>query len=318
LIHERIMIRADGLSKSFGATKALDGIHVTIPEGAIVGVLGPNGAGKTTMIRILATLLKPDAGSATVGGIDVVREPEKVRKMIGLTGQSVALDPKLTGRENLEMLGRLNRLPSRESRTRAWRLVEEFDLREAANRPVKTYSGGMKRRLDLAAGLIADPPVLFLDEPTTGLDPEGRSAIWNIVRERVRQGTTVVLTTHYLDEADQLADTVVVVAKGRIVASGPAHELKARMSGMLFEVTVRTNEDLVRLRTLFAGRAATFDDSRRSAHFELSNSDQGLGALEGMVGLLKSAAIDVESCAMRSATLEETYLKLTEKGEMNE
>ncbi len=219
---------AEGLQKHFGQTHALRGVDLEVKEGSILGVLGPNGAGKTTAVRILTTLLEPDAGEAQVAGFNVRSHPNEVRQRIGLTGQYAALDDMLTGRENLEMMARLYHLPRAHSRKRATELLERFNLVEAGGRPVKTYSGGMRRRLDLAASLVAEPPVLFLDEPTTGLDPRSRLGMWELIEELVAGGTTLLLTTQYLDEADRLADQIAVIDEGRVIARGTSAELEER------------------------------------------------------------------------------------------
>src|SRR5918999_686511 len=228
-------IVAEGLVKTYrtrsGEVKALDGLDLTVDEGSVLGLLGPNGAGKTTTVRILATLLQPDGGRATVAGFDVVRQPQEVRSVIGLSGQYAAVDENLTGRENLFLFGRLYRLAKDEARRRAGELLEQFDLVDAADRPVKTYSGGMRRRLDLASALTGRPQLLFLDEPTTGLDPRSRLGVWGVIRDRVREGTTLLLTTQYLEEADALADSIAVVDHGRVIARGTADVLKAQIGG---------------------------------------------------------------------------------------
>ncbi|TKJ18802.1 ATP-binding cassette domain-containing protein [Blastococcus sp. CCUG 61487] len=231
-------IVVEGLVKRFGATTALDGVDLTVAEGSVLGLLGPNGAGKTTVVRILTTLLDADEGRAEVAGLDVARQPDAVRAAIGLTGQYAAVDEYLTGFENLEMVGRLYRLPKAEARSRAKELLERFDLIGAENRPAKTYSGGMRRRLDIAASLINRPRILFLDEPTTGLDPRSRLAMWEFIAELADGGTTILLTTQYLEEADRLADRMVVIDRGRVIARGTADELKAQVGGQRLEFTV--------------------------------------------------------------------------------
>src|ERR1700758_4392193 len=231
-------ILVEGLAKSFGDVHALRGIDLAVPRGTILGVLGPNGAGKTTAVRILTTLLLPDSGRVLVDGRDVVRQAAAVRRSIGLSGQSAAIQEELTGRENLELIGRLYHLSRPESRSRAAQLLEQFDLVDAAGRPAKTYSGGMQRRLDLAASLVGRPQVLFLDEPTTGLDPRSRLGMWDIIRSLVEGGTTLLLTTQYLDEADELADEIVVIDHGLVIAAGTAEELKSRVGGDVLEFTV--------------------------------------------------------------------------------
>src|SRR5947208_2117933 len=237
-------IEVERLVKLYHDVHALDGLDLEVPEGTVLGLLGPNGAGKTTCVRILATLLKPDRGLATIAGIDLLRHPQQVRRIIGLSGQYAAVDEYLTGQENLEMIGRLYHLGRTESRARARDLLERFDLTEAAGRPVKTYSGGMRRRLDLAGALVARPPVIFLDEPTTGLDPRSRLGMWDVIGERVRQGATLLLTTQYMEEADQLADDIVVLDRGKAIARGTSDELKARIGGERLEVTLVDRADL--------------------------------------------------------------------------
>ena len=243
-------ITAEGLVKIYKSRKnevrALDGIDLAVPEGSVLGLLGPNGAGKTTAVRILATLLKPDAGKATVAGFDVVRQPDDIRRVIGLSGQYAAVDENLTGRENLWLFGRLYQLASPEATSRATELLEQFELTDAADRVAKTYSGGMRRRLDLASALIGRPRLLFLDEPTTGLDPRSRIGMWEVIRGLVREGVTLLLTTQYLEEADELADTIAVVDHGKIIARGTADELKSQVGGERIEVVVRDRDGIPR------------------------------------------------------------------------
>ncbi len=234
------IIEARGLAKRYGDVVALDGLDLTVPEGTILGLLGPNGAGKTTAVNILTTLLEPDSGAARVAGADVVRSPAEVRKKIGLSGQYAAVDEHLTGFENLDMIGRLYRLGRKKARARAHELMERFDLAGAADRPVKTYSGGMRRRLDLAGALVAETPVLFLDEPTTGLDPRSRTELWAVIRDLVNRGSTLLLTTQYMEEADQLADDIVVIDHGREIAHGTADKLKTMVGGERIEVSLQS------------------------------------------------------------------------------
>src|SRR5262245_18806469 len=243
-MNETLALEAIGLEKNFGATKALAGVDLEVPRGAILGMLGPNGAGKTTTVRVLATLLRPDRGRAMVAGHDVVSQAGQVRRYIGLTGQYAALDESLTGRANLVMIGRLGRMPARAAKARAAELLGQFDLTDAADRGVKTYSGGMRRRLDLAASLVARPSILFLDEPTTGLDLPSRMVTWDAVRALTATGTTVLLTTQQLDEADQLADRIAVVDRGRVIAEGTSAQLKARVGRERVQLTVARQADL--------------------------------------------------------------------------
>jgi ABC-2 type transport system ATP-binding protein len=308
-------ITAEGLVKIYKTRKnevrALDGLDLQVEEGSVLGLLGPNGAGKTTTVRILATLLKPDAGRATVAGLDVVREAQKLRSMIGLSGQYAAVDENLTGRENLWMFGRLYQLPSTESRKRAGELLEQFDLSDAGDRVVKTYSGGMRRRLDLASALIGRPRLLFLDEPTTGLDPRSRLGMWDVIRSLVRGGTTLLLTTQYLEEADELAHTIAVVDHGRIIAQGTADELKARVGGERIEVVVHLREDIPRATELLGrdcqGEVA-LDEHVRKLTVPASG---GAGVLVQVVRDLDEAGVPIDDIALRRPTLDDVFLSLT-------
>ncbi|MDQ3353328.1 MAG: ATP-binding cassette domain-containing protein [Actinomycetota bacterium] len=305
------MIRASGLVKRYGEVTALDGLDLTVPEGSVLGLLGPNGAGKTTAVRIFTTLLEPDAGSVEVAGIDLRADPQGVRERIGLSGQNAAVDEHLTGFENLDMVGRLYWLGRRRSKTRARELLERFSLTDAGDRPVKTYSGGMRRRLDLAAALVAKPPVLFLDEPTTGLDPRSRTELWTVIRELVAGGTTLLLTTQYLEEADRLADTIVVIDHGRIIAQGAADELKAQVGGERVELIVETPSDVAVARTALAELASgevQVDEHNRRLTAPVSG---GAGVLMSVLRLLDSAGVGVLDVGLRRPTLDDVFLALT-------
>jgi ABC-2 type transport system ATP-binding protein len=306
-------IWAEGLRKSYGKTLALDGLDLRVEEGTILGLLGPNGAGKTTVVRILTTLLSPDAGRAEVAGLDVVRQADELRSRIGLTGQYAAVDEYLTGRENLEMVGRLYHLPKKVARRRADELLERFDLVDAASRLVKTYSGGMRRRLDLSASLVFSPPVLFLDEPTTGLDPRSRIAMWDIIGELVSGGTTLLLTTQYLDEADRLADRICVVDAGRVIAEGTSGELKARVGGERLEVTLEQEdglEDAARVleRYAHADGGVRVDTERR---YLVATVAGGAGLLAAVVRDLDAARVRVDELGLHRPTLDDVFLTLT-------
>jgi ABC-2 type transport system ATP-binding protein len=309
----RPAILAEGLRKSYGKTLALDGLDLEVREGTILGLLGPNGAGKTTAVRIFTTLLKPDAGRAEVAGLDAVRQADELRSRIGLTGQYAAVDEYLTGRENLEMVGRLYHLSKKEARRRADELLERFDLADAASRLVKTYSGGMRRRLDLSASLVLSPPVLFLDEPTTGLDPRSRLAMWDIIGELVSGGTTLLLTTQYLDEADRLADRIAVVDAGRVIAEGTSSELKARVGGERLEVAVEQGDGLqdaarVLERYAHGDGGVRVDAERRYVGATVAG---GAGLLAAVVRELDAAGVLVEELGLHRPTLDDVFLTLT-------
>ncbi|MEV4223359.1 ATP-binding cassette domain-containing protein [Nonomuraea sp. NPDC049725] len=307
------IVVAEGLRKSFGDTHALRGLDLSVPRGTVCGLLGPNGAGKTTAVRILATLSAPDAGHARIAGHDVVRDAAQVRERIGLAGQYAAVDEKLTGRGNLRMFGRLYHLPRRQAHRRADELLERFGLTEAADRPVGGYSGGMRRRLDLITCLILRPDVLFLDEPTTGLDPRSRGEIWDSVRELVADGTTVLLTTQYLDEADRLADDIAVIDHGKVVATGTPDELKAtigdRLDVVLEDPATRPAAAAV-LNTLAGAEPATADADRLSVALPAT----GL-RLADIVRDLDRAGVAVADVSLRRPTLDEVFLRLTDRKE---
>ena len=306
------MIEATGLAKRYKEVVALDGLNLAVPEGTVLGLLGPNGAGKTTVVSILATLLEPDTGEATVAGADVRTQPEEVRKRIGLSGQYAAVDEHLTGFENLEMIGRLYHLGRGPSRVRARELLDRFDLAAAADRPVKTYSGGMRRRLDLAGALVAKPPVLFLDEPTTGLDPRSRTELWGVIRELLARGTTVLLTTQYLEEADHLADDIVVIDRGREIAHGTSDRLKSTIGGDRIEVTITRSDDLARASEVLARFAVAgqlqVDPAERRLVAPIAD---GAPVLTQALRELDAAGVVVSDVGLRRPTLDEVFLALT-------
>jgi ABC-2 type transport system ATP-binding protein len=301
-------ITVEGAEKTYGDKKALDGLDLTVERGTVHGVLGPNGAGKTTLVRILSTLLRPDAGRIEVAGHDVVREAYAVRLRIGLLGQHAALDEELGGRQNLELFGRLHHLGARRARARADELLERFELTGTGRKAVRQYSGGMRRRLDLAASLITEPEVLFLDEPTTGLDPRGRAEVWASVRSLVGGGTTVLLTTQYLEEADQLADRISVVDSGRVIAEGTADELKAETGGDRVDVVLRDAGLLGAAVALLPLTGVTVDPDRRLLSAPVTDR---MEALAGVVRALQEAGIEAEDIALRRPTLDEVFLHLT-------
>ena len=305
------VIEAHGLKKTYKDVVALGGLDLSVEEGTIVGLLGPNGAGKTTAVSILTTLLKPDSGTASVAGADVITEPEAVRQRIGLSGQYSAVDEYLTGFENLDMIGRLYHLGKSASRRRARELLESFDLAEAGNRPVKTYSGGMRRRLDLAGALVAAPPILFLDEPTTGLDPRSRTQSWDVIRDLVGQGTTLLLTTQYLEEADHLADDIVVIDHGLEIAHGTADELKRQVGGERIELTV-TNSSDIHLAVQSLNKVAVgeihVDERDGSAVVPITG---GAATLTQALRSLDADGVDVSDVGLRRPTLDDVFLALT-------
>jgi ABC-2 type transport system ATP-binding protein len=305
------MIRARGLVKHYGEVRALDGLDLEVPRGRVLGLLGPNGAGKTTAVRILTTLLVADEGTAEVAGADVRTQTDEVRRLIGVSGQSVAVDEHLTGFENLDMVGRLYRLGRRPARERARELLERFDLTGAADRPVKTYSGGMRRRLDLAGALVADPPVLFLDEPTTGLDPRSRTGMWDVIRELVGRGTTLLLTTQYLEEADRLADEIVVIDHGRAIARGSADQLKAEVGGERVELAVEDPSQLAAARSVIAEVAVGEVLVDEHTHSLTAPVAGGAGVLMQLLRQLDSAEVAVLDIGLRRPTLDDVFLALT-------
>jgi len=305
------IIEARGLVKKYGDVIALDGLDLSVPEGTVYGLLGPNGAGKTTTVRILTTLLLPDSGTATVDGLDVVKKPNAVRRIIGLTGQYAAVDEYLTGRENLRMFGDLYHLPSKYVKERSDELLVRFDLADAADRSLRTYSGGMRRRLDLAASLIAKPRVLFLDEPTTGLDPRSRIGLWEVITDLVADGTTVLLTTQYLEEADQLAEEVVVIDRGRVIAQGTSDVLKDQVGGDRLEVVVekpaQLEEAAQALRSVATGEVTV----NRTDHRVVAPVVGGSLTLVDAVRALDSAHVAIADVALRRPTLDDVFLSLT-------
>jgi len=304
-------IVAEAVVKTYGAVRALDGIDLRVPEGTVLGLLGPNGAGKTTCVRILTTLLKPDSGTVRVHGIDVLAQPQRVREFIGLSGQNAAIDEYLTGFENLEMIGRLYHIGGKKARQRAHDLLERFDLTDAANRPAKTYSGGMRRRLDLAGALVTSPPVIFLDEPTTGLDPRSRIGMWEIIDERVRSGATLLLTTQYLEEADKLCDNVMVIDHGRSIAEGTPDDLKRQVGGERVEVVLaeRSTLDLASgVLKEVTGEPPAVDENELKLTAPATN---GAKTLIEAVRRLDQAAVEMSDIGIHRATLDDVFLALT-------
>jgi len=305
-----VAVQTEGLRKSFGSTKALDGLDLAVPEGTILGLLGPNGAGKTTAVRILTTLLIPDAGRAVVAGVDVLAQPTKARRLMGLTGQFAAVDDYLTGRENLIMFGRLYHLSRAEAKRRADELLERFDLTDAAGRLAKTYSGGMRRRLDIASSLVSQPPVLFLDEPTTGLDPRSRLGMWQVIEDLVRDGTTMLLTTQYLEEADQLAHSIAVIDAGRVIAEGTSNDLKAQVGGTRLVLVIESTQEVARaveiMRKVGDGTEPTLEGLTVCVPVT-----EGAGVFAEVVRDLDAASVRIADLGLRRPTLDDVFLRLT-------
>ncbi|MCZ0210761.1 ATP-binding cassette domain-containing protein [Streptomyces sp. UMAF16] len=304
-------IYAEGLVKTFGDVRALDGVDLDVPEGTVLGLLGPNGAGKTTTVRCLTTLLRPDSGKAVVAGVDVLRHPDAVRRSIGLSGQFAAVDEYLTGRENLQMVGRLYQMRAKAAKARAADLLEQFHLTDAADRPAKTYSGGMRRRLDLAAALVVSPPVMFMDEPTTGLDPRNRQQLWEVIKQLVSGGTTLLLTTQYLEEADHLAHDIAVVDHGRVIAQGTSDQLKARTGGERVEVVVQDRQRMaaaVEVLRGFGKGETTVEEHTRRLTVPVTG---GAKLLAEIIRELDTRGIGIDDIGLRRPTLDDVFLSLT-------
>ena len=304
-------IIAENVVKHFGDIKALDGVSIAAETGKVLGLLGPNGAGKTTLVRILTTLLKPDSGNVSVGGIDVLRQKQRVREIIGLAGQYAAVDEILTGRENLVMVGRLYHMPRRTAKGRAAELLEQFALTDAADRSVKTYSGGMRRRLDLAASMVARPDILFLDEPTTGLDARARIAMWSTIRELVSDGTTLLLTTQYLEEADELADQIVVIDHGRVIAEGTADQLKANMAADFIDITVANPLQVAQASELLRPLSAEAPQTDEQRGHVVLSVESGAQSVAEVVRLLDGEDIPIAELNLRRPTLNDVFLSIT-------
>jgi len=309
-------IYAEGLVKTFGEVRALDGVDLDVPESTVLGLLGPNGAGKTTAVRVLTTLLRPDAGKAVVAGVDVLKNPTAVRRSIGLSGQFAAVDEYLTGRENLQMVGQLYQMSGRDAKKRANELLERFNLADAADRTTKTYSGGMRRRLDLAAALVVSPPVMFMDEPTTGLDPRNRQQLWEVIEELVAGGTTLLLTTQYLEEADRLAHDIAVVDHGKVIARGTSDQLKAQTGGERIEVVVHEREHIPAAREILdthalrgpACEGCTVEEHTRKLTVPVTG---GAKLLAEVIRELDARGIEIDDIGLRRPTLDDVFISLT-------
>jgi ABC-2 type transport system ATP-binding protein len=309
-------IYAEGLVKTFGDVRALDGVDLDVPEGTVLGLLGPNGAGKTTAVRVLTTLIRPDSGTARVAGLDVLKHPNDVRRSIGLSGQFAAVDEYLTGRENLRMVGQLYQLSARDAKKRADELLERFDLTEAADRITKTYSGGMRRRLDLAAALVVSPPVMFMDEPTTGLDPRNRQLLWEVIEELVAGGTTLLLTTQYLEEADRLAHDIAVVDHGKVIARGTSDQLKAQTGGERIELVVHERERITDARSVLSKHtlpgagpeSVTVEQHTRRLCVPVAG---GAKLLAEVIRELDGSGIEIDDIGLRRPTLDDVFISLT-------
>lgn len=308
-------IEASNLVKTYRAGKttvtALDNLSLEIPRGTVQALLGPNGAGKTTTVKVLTTLTTPDSGSAVIDGVDVLEHPESIRRMIGVSGQYAAVDENLTGFENLDMVGRLYHLSPTQSRARARELIEMFDLVDAGDRVVKGFSGGMRRRIDLAGALVVNPPVLFLDEPTTGLDPRSRLALWDVIKSLVGQGTTVLLTTQYLEEADQLADNIAVIDEGKVIAQGTSDELKLLVGGQRVEITVHELSDVAKAQAILAAHSTGDVTSGADARTLVGPVDNAAKTLQRVLKDLADAGIELNDAGMRRPTLDDVFLQLT-------
>ncbi|MGW7821319.1 ATP-binding cassette domain-containing protein [Streptomyces puniciscabiei] len=304
-------IHAEGLVKTFGDVRALDGVDLDVPEGTVLGLLGPNGAGKTTTVRCLTTLLRPDSGKAVVAGVDVLKDPDAARRSIGLSGQFAAVDEYLTGRENLVMVGQLYQMKGKAAKARAAELLEQFHLADAADRPAKTYSGGMRRRLDLAAALVVSPPVMFMDEPTTGLDPRNRQQLWEVIKQLVSGGTTLLLTTQYLEEADHLAHDIAVVDHGRVIAQGTSDQLKARTGGERVEIVVHEREHIASAAEVLRGFGkgeVTVEEHTRRLTVPVTG---GAKLLAEIIRELDTRGIEMDDIGLRRPTLDDVFLSLT-------